>query len=195
MGDIIYVAGGLEKPDSPSALKTFWSLDLRNLEAGWQELDPWPGLGRMLAVAGVHEGSFYLFSGAALATGPDHQVVREWLRDAYRYTPGSGWTRLPDLPRVAVAAPSPAPVLAGRLLILGGDDGTQVKVSPSAHAGFSRQILAFDPRANHWQAGGDLPFALVTTPSVVWHDLLVIPGGESRPGIRSTEVWALAPKQ
>ena len=36
---------------------------------------------------------------------------------------------------------------------------------------------------------GDASFAMVTTPAVVWNNRVVIPGGESRPGVRSTEVW------
>jgi hypothetical protein len=30
----------------------------------------------------------------------------------------------------------------------------------------------------------------VTTPAVRWHNRIVIPSGEMRPGIRSPEVWA-----
>lgn len=190
LGETIYVAGGIAEPNSSTALKTFWSLDPRNPDSGWRALDPWPGPERMFAVAAVHDGSFYLFSGAALKPGPNGGPVREWLRDAYRYTPGSGWKKLADLPRSAVAAPSPAPAIDGRLLILGGDDGSQVSTLPAAHRGFARDVLAFNPSANEWHQSESLPFGLVTTTTVTWNTLLVIPGGESRPGIRSTEVWA-----
>ena len=172
--------------------KTFWALDLRKEDAGWQLLEPWPGPERMLAVAGVHDGSFFLFSGAALKPDDNGGPVREWLTDAYRYTPGAGWEKLPDLPRPAVAAPSPAPAIAGRLLVLGGDDGFQVNTPPTAHRGFPRDILSLDPTRSDWDRFEQLPFGLVTTAAIRWNDLVVIPGGEARPGIRSTEVWALS---
>jgi hypothetical protein len=35
-----------------------------------------------------------------------------------------------------------------------------------------------------------LPFAIVTTSAVRWNDLIVVPGGEIRPAVRTTEVWA-----
>jgi N-acetylneuraminate epimerase len=144
----------------------------------------------MLAAVGAHGDSFYVFGGAALEAGPDGKPVREWLRDADRYTPGKGWNRIADLPRPAVAAPSPAPGLNGRLLILGGDDGTQVNTPPAEHKGFPHEVLAYDPKTDRWEPLGEAPFSLVTTLTVVWNQQIVIPGGESRPGIRSTEVWS-----
>ncbi|MEJ1974031.1 MAG: hypothetical protein WDM96_16720 [Lacunisphaera sp.] len=121
------------------------------------------------------------------ATG---QLQREWLRDAWRYAPREGWRRLADLPRPAVAAPTPAPFVAGRLLVLGGDDGAQVGVAPGEHRGFPRDVLAYDPAADAWSRVNHLPFSHVTTPAVRWGASIVIPGGEVRPGIRSPETWA-----
>lgn len=189
----VYVAGGIEAPDSTKALNTFWSLDLARPEQGWRELPSWPGSERMLATAGTLDGVFYLFGGTALTAGPDGKPVRLWLKDAYRYSAARGWQRLADLPRVSVAAPSPAPVLAGQLLVLGGDDGAQVNALPSAHTGFPRDILAFDPAKNTWRKFGEVPFSLVTTPATQWRGAIVVPGGERMPGIRSTEVWMAKP--
>ena len=62
----------------------------------------------MLSVAGACDGSFYLFSGAELHAGADGKPVRRYLTDAYVFKPGMGWEKLPDMPRPAVAAPSPA---------------------------------------------------------------------------------------
>ncbi len=108
----LYVAGGSARPDATEALGTFWSLDLNDLSAGWQSLSSWPGDGRMLATAGAYDGAFFLFAGTALEAGPEGLPERRMLRDAYRYHPERGWTRLADLPRAAVAAPSPAPLVA-----------------------------------------------------------------------------------
>jgi N-acetylneuraminic acid mutarotase len=182
----IYIAGGIARADATTALKTFWSMDLANPQAGWRELEPWPGRERMLATAGVCGDSFFLFSGVALHAGADGKPVREWLRDAYRYAPGQGWKRIADLPHVSVAAPSPAM----NLRVIGGDDGAQVNTLPAAHKGFRRDVLAYDASNDTWRVAGEVPFSLVTTAAVEWNGKIVIPGGEARPGVRSPEVWA-----
>lgn len=190
VNNVVYVAGGIEKPDATQALRTFWSLDLVDQVAGWRELEPWPGSERMLATAGTLGDSFYIFSGTALAADNDGKPVRQWLRDAFRYTPGSGWAKIADLPRVAVAAPTPAPQMAdSKLLVIGGDDGLQINTPPTEHRGFPREILAYDAGFDSWTTLGSVPFSLVTTSAVVWNSTIVIPGGEARPGIRSPEVY------
>lgn len=193
VGDTLIVAGGTATPDSTSALQTAWSLDLTARRWFWKALPPLPGPGRMLATAGSHDGVFYLVGGAALRAGPDGKPVRDWLRDAWRFTPREGWSRLADLPRPVVAAPSPAPVVRGRLLLLGGDDGAQAGNPPTQHRGFPRGTLAYEPKADRWLAAGELPFSLVTTVAVPWNKDLIIPGGELRPGLRATAVWAGRP--
>ncbi len=194
LGDTLYVLGGIETPLATVATRTVLALELARPDADWTELPTWPGPGRMLATAGAHAGSLFLFSGTALKAGADGKPVRELLRDAYRYTPGEGWRRLADLPRVAVAAPSPAPVVDGQLLVLGGDDGAQLSTPPTEHRGFPRDVLAYDPRTDRWKTSGTVPFSLVTTAITEWHGRIVIPGGEQRPGVRSTKVWSAKPR-
>ncbi len=188
--DVLYIMGGIETPAATEAKNTLWALNLKQPRAEWQVLEPLPGRGRMLSTAGAAGDSLFIFSGAALKAGPDGKPVREWLRDAWRYTPGMGWKRLADVPRVAVAAPSPAAEDDGRLLVLGGDDGSQIDVEPTNHNGFPRGIQAFDVRNDRWEMAGDVPFSLVTTTTVRWRGRVVIPGGEAKPGVRSTEVWS-----
>ncbi|RFC45467.1 MAG: N-acetylneuraminic acid mutarotase [Verrucomicrobia bacterium] len=197
IGQTIYVAGGLENPNSNSTLRTFWALDLNEAAPSWHQLEPWPGPARMFAVAAGHGGSFYLLSGCDLATAKDGSVVRNFLSDAYCFTPGKGWRRLADLPRPAVAAPSPAPVLGeSEFLILSGDDGTQVDFSPiQDHPGFPRDVLAYNTSTNLWRTAGSLPFSRATTPTVVWNNRTVIPNGEVRPRVRTPEVWVMEPKK
>lgn len=190
LGDTLYVVGGQATPNATNALPSAYALNLASRKPRWETLPPLPGPGRMLAAVGRSGNSFYVLGGAALRAGPEGKPVREWLREAWRYTPGQGWTRLADLPRAAVAAPSPAPVFAGQLLVLGGDDGTQVNTPPADHRGFRRDILAYDPKADRWETRGELPFAHVTTSLVEWRNLWVVPSGEIRPGVRSPEVWA-----
>ena len=157
IGDTIYVVGGTARPEATNAVNTFISMNLAVKRPGWRTLEPLPGPGRMLATAGAHDGSFYVFGGAALHPGADGKPVRDWRRDAWRYTPGRGWKRIADLPRAAVAAPSPAPIANGKLLILGGDDGAQVNTPPAQHQGFRRDVLAYDPKTDRWEQSGEMP--------------------------------------
>jgi len=190
LGRTIYLAGGIETPAATVALHTFWSLDLDAPEPLWQELDPWPGPERMLAVSGAFEGSFYLFSGAKLTPDADGQPVREYLRDAYRFTPGHGWTRIADLPRAAVAAPSPAPQTAAGLIIVSGDDGLNVTFQPiQKHPGFPQTALSYDAGRDVWQVLDSVPISRATAPAVEWRDHVVVPNGEVRPRVRTPEVW------
>jgi len=190
LGNTIYVAGGIETPDATTALKTFWSLDLSRPAAKWQTLDTWPGPERMLATIGVQGEAVYLFGGAALRPAKDGKPERIWLKDAYRYKPGAGWIRIADLPRPVVAAPTPALALGvSQLLVLGGDDGRQLNVAPTKHQGFPREILAYDIQKNEWSTLGKLPFSLVTTPTVIWNNAIIIPSGETRPAMRSNQIW------
>lgn len=192
IGDVLYVAGGIEKADATKAMNTFWSLDLSKPDAAWQELPTWPGPERMLATAGSHQGAFYLLSGAALHAGPDGKPERDWLKDAYRYLPGTGWEKLPDMPHVTVAACSPAPSTDEGLLVLCGDDGKKVGFKPeTSHPGFPHRALFFNAAKRTWTELADGPFSRATVPTTFWKGRFVIPSGEARPGYRTPEVWSV----
>lgn len=196
-GRTLYVAGGTERADSVEALRTFWALSLDRVAAGWRELEPCPGAGRMLAVgAGLAEGEeFLLFSGASLhpgvaAAAPSAGPQRVYLREAWRYRPGRGWRRLADLPRATVAAAGPAPSVAGGFLVISGDDGSRVGFRPpERHPGFPRGVLRYDVGADRWREWGAAPFSRATVTVVSWAGRWVVASGETRPGVRTPEVW------
>ena len=191
LDDVFYIAGGIETPTATRAMNTFWAFDLKQQEAAWQELPPCPGKPRILACMAAADGAVHLFSGAALKAGADGKAEREWLQDAWRYRPGEGWQKLPDMPRVAVAAPNPAPVIDSKIFILGGDDGVHANFEPKTrHPGFPRSIMIFDTKSQTWSQSGEMPFSLVTANAVIWNERLVITGGEARPGVRSPAVWS-----
>jgi len=192
VGDVVYVVGGIETPDATACLNTLRTIDPSQAQPRWRELEPLPGPARILAVAGAARGGLFIFSGAALSAGADGKPVREYLRDAWRYAPDRGWKRLAEMPRPAVAAPSPAPLLAGdRLLVVSGDDGARLGFKPETqHPGFPRDVLAYDVAADAWSRAGEAPFSLATAPIAPWRDRVVIAGGEERPGYRSPGVWA-----
>jgi N-acetylneuraminic acid mutarotase len=148
----------------------------------------------MLSVAATDEKSIFIFSGASLAAGNDGKPVRTYLRDTWRFDIGrSVWDPRADLPFAAVAAPSPAIVTkSGKIIILGGDDGSHVGfMPPEQHPGFSRAALVYDPAKDRWTSETALSISRVTVPMAATPDGFVLASGEVRPGVRSPEVWQL----
>jgi len=193
VGSTLLIAGGEEAPGATSAMHTFWSLDLAHPQASWEELPPWPGPARSLAVAAAQAGAFFVVGGVSLAAGPGGRPVRTYLADGYRYEPKQRtWQRIADLPHPVAAAPSPAPAMGlFQFLVLGGDDGSKAGFQPLAeHPGFPRGILAYHTIADTWRTVGEVPLGQVTVPVVGWHDRFVLPSGEIRPGVRAPAVNA-----
>jgi N-acetylneuraminic acid mutarotase len=193
VGDTLYLAGGLSRPDAEKTLKVFLALDLAAKEPKWRELEPWPGRARMLSVPAEFDGAFWLISGTDLIARKGGLPVRQYLTDAYRYDPGNGWKRVADLPRAVVAAPSPTVAGASGPVVLGGDDGNDVATPPDRHPGFSKIVLRYDAKADRWIEDGKLVAPRCTVPLVLWKKSWVIPCGEVRPGVRSPEVWSVTP--
>jgi N-acetylneuraminic acid mutarotase len=191
VGHELFIAGGLENPDDTHTTHRVYRMDLAAPDAKWEQVQTWPGSPRMLAVAAGFDGSFFLAGGVDLHAGKDGKPERSYLRDAYRYEPGKGWTRIADLPRAVTAAPSPAPVDRDGFYILGGDDGLQIGVAPGSHRGFRDDILRYDAKADRWIDAGKIVAPRVTAPCVRWNDSWVVPSGEIRPGVRSPDVMRL----
>ncbi len=196
LGDTLYIAGGIEKPDSTRPLKAFLALDLAAAKPVWRELEPWLGAARMLAIAAAQDGSFFLVSGADLSSDADGKPVRTYLKDGYRYTPDKGWKRIADLPRAAVAAPSPAPTRgAMEFIVMSGDDASQLATPPLQHKGFPRTTLVYNTRTDRWTDAAPKPVSAprVTVPTAQWNGDWIVVSGEQRPGVRSPEVWSWRP--
>lgn len=192
IGEMVYLAGGTNAPDSAKALHNFWCLNLNDLKAGWKVLEPWPGSGRMLSVCASDGENFYLFSGAALSLNAMGKVDRSYLSDAFIFNPKDGWKKLPPMPRPCVAAPSPAIFNKGSIQLLSGDDGKLVNFEPKqSHPGFPKSSLVYDSQSNSWAK--ELPFHLsrATAPLTSWQGLNVLISGEVRPGIRTPEIWSM----
>lgn len=190
VGETVFVAGGSEAPGEQAATRRCFAFERAGAEWRWRELEPLPGAARILPTAAVVEGAFHLLGGAALEA-VDGQVKRVPLREVWRYRPGQGWDRRPDLPKPAVACPSPAPVNGPRLFLVGGDDGSRVGGLPATHPGFPTAIVSYDAHRGTSEWRGETPASRATAPVVEWAGRWVIPSGEVRPGVRSPEVWTL----
>jgi N-acetylneuraminic acid mutarotase len=187
-GETVYVAGGLEKPEAASTSNEVYRMDLSAKTPQWERLEGCPKPGRMLSVASVADGRFWMFSGVDLSPGKDGKPVRNYLKDAYSYSPLRGWKKECDLPVPVAAAPSPAPAGNGAIFILGGDDGTQLGTAPEKHKGFSTAILQYDVLRQQWIEAGKVAQGNVTTPCTRWAEEWLVPGGEVRPGVRSPRI-------
>jgi N-acetylneuraminic acid mutarotase len=191
--DTFFVACGAELPGEKVATNRAFALDLAVPNPAWRELPPLPGKPRLLAAAAAHGGAFHVLGGAALEPDASGKIARVYLREAWSYAETKGWQRLADLPKSSVAAPSPAPVSRGRILLLAGDDGSRVGFQPpEKHPGFPRTILAYDPALDRWSEAGETPAPRATVPCVEWQGMFVVPSGEMRPGVRSPEVWSFS---
>jgi N-acetylneuraminate epimerase len=193
IGSKIYLAGGQPGPNPVAGPSSdyFWVLDLKHQNPQWKSLPTWPGPERFYAVAGTDGERFYLLSGIRRILNAEGQPALEYLRDAYSFDPQtSEWTRLPDLPNANAAVASPAPLVAGGLLLIGrGADGVKVDGPMDKRPGFSGDILSFDLATKKWESIGALPFGRAAVPSATWHGGTIIASGEVGPGVRSKKVW------
>jgi N-acetylneuraminic acid mutarotase len=194
VGEILYVAGGIETPETIATSSGAWNFDFGAASPGWTKLKTWPGSSRMLAAAAGYDGVFWLIGGVDLIARKDGAAQRRYLTDAYRYDPQSGWKRIADLPHSVVAAPSPAPVANKRIYLLGGDDGAQVASLPEKHRGFGKTSLQYDITTGKWIEAGAIAAPRAALSTAFWSNSWVLPGGEVRPGIRSPEVWIWKPE-
>jgi solute:Na+ symporter, SSS family len=211
IGQQVYVVGGIPSPTA-APLNRLWRLDLAAIDGGWQELAPLPGRPRMLATAGTLRDQLYVFGGVDLIPDPQGGgLVREYLAEAWRFNPKTGWQQLADMPVALAAAPGPAAQVGGNhLFVLGGDDGSlasEVMRLRDQHPGFGGEVWAYHVVTDSWTRAGSLPRDLgpdpanepnagvwppVTVPAVQWNGLWVLPSGEARPGVRTPRVMAAA---
>lgn len=188
-GSKVIVAGGTEKPDSPSASSAAYALDLANLSGGWKELPLWSGSGRMLAQAAGTKDTFFLFGGFTLTSGPKGPV-REYLSDSHAFTLGKTWRKCAPLPHALAAAPSPCPVIEDQIFLLGGDDGKlSGKIEAAKHPGFSSEILIYNKNLDTWSTGGELPASVIATGCTAWKEGFAVVNGETHPSRRTAQGW------
>lgn len=194
-GSSIYLAPGYTSGTPRLCGVGFWRLDLKNMESGWHALPECPGPARAQGIMAELAGDIYLFSGIEIIAGSGGASSANYLTDAYRYRPGVGWSRLPDMPRSAIAAPTPAPVASGRIFVLGGVDGRLVGKQPR-DVRVPKEILLFDVTTENWLSWNeDWPAPVVTAPAVPLGSEWIFVSGETMAGVRTPEVWSWNPER
>jgi len=191
MGSNLYIVGGQFSPSATEASQRVWRLNLSHSNAAWEEIEPIPAPGRIFANVSATDQQLFVFGGAELyeASGI---VKRKYLQDAWVYRAGIGWKKTADMPQPLVACASPAPLWKNQILLVSGDDGSQVGKFPPAHRGFPNAIWAYDIATETWKSIGSTPAPRVTLPTVQVQSKLYFLSGEKYPGVRSPENWLLS---
>lgn len=189
MGGKVYVTGGSLNVGEQDAENRLWIYD--PAAESWSEGPALPARGRFLHQMATVGNTLYVLGGIGLVEGDNNRMARDMLTEAWSYSEAAGWRRLAYLPRFCAAAPTPAPVIGGRIYLLGGDDATIKGFTPQTHPGFHNASLCYAPASNEWFEAGEIPAARAVLPCAAWNGLAVIVNGEQRPGKRSNQVWGV----
>lgn len=189
MGGKVYVQGGSLAVGEQDAESRMWIFD--PVAETWSEGPSMPARGRFLQQMASIGNTLYVLGGIGLKDGENGRMVRDMLTEAWSYSENVGWRRLSYLPRFCAAAPTPAPVIGGRIYLLGGDDATVKGFTPQNHPGFHNASLCYSPATDSWCEAGEIAAARAVLPCAEWNGSAVIVNGEQRPGKRSNQVWAV----
>lgn len=194
----LYVFGGQEKAESVTCLNRSFVLDLENPAAGWKELAPMPGEGRMLAAAGAwKDGEIYVAGGCSLHPDAKGAAERTYLKSVYCYHPGSNeWYPVADMPETIVAPATPMQPLRSSLILACGDPGNYYRASlegkaPADHPGQNTTVYAYNLETNKWTVAGQNSIGIATAPAVKIMGTIFIISGETHPGVRTPVISTL----
>jgi len=193
----LFVIGGQATPTATEADPFFGVLNLKDPAPVW-EVRPWLANGRILATAGVLDGKLVLAGGCSLKAGPDGKPFRTYLRDTRVFNLSANppdWESAsvagPELPFTLAASCGPAVVREGRLILLGGDNGSHYGKPPQDHPGQIGDVLVLDPRAGTVENVAKLGTGCATAPAVVVGSDIVVVSGETKPGVRTPAMQSL----
>jgi N-acetylneuraminic acid mutarotase len=197
IGDRVFIVGGHSKPNAEDPSNAVLSIDLASPQRRWTPCRPLPGPGRHLAVAATDGQSIYAFSGMCREPDNTGGVRTGFLRDAYRYTPTNDqWTRLADVPRSIAAGPSPAPVIHGCAVFLGGGlEASDIVAPMDKREKLNADIVAYELSSGAWRVVGRAPVSVVVAPTIPLNGATVIASGEILAGIRTLQVWSYTPRR
>ncbi|HVW61039.1 MAG TPA: hypothetical protein VHC48_13410 [Puia sp.] len=199
----IYVAGG---ETAANVSDKFYYLE----DLAWRPLQPLPKPLSHAVLAGSH-GHLYLAGGRK----KDPDGISDLSSAVYSYDPvTNNWSQRQSLP-YPLSAGTGIMTDNDKLFLFGGDKGEtfhrteelivaiaaekdpgrkqelirQKTALQQTHPGFSKEILMYDILKDRWSVAGDIPFpSPVTTTVFQWGDRIVIPGGEIRAGVRTSQI-------
>lgn len=176
-------------------LTEVWSIDPNRPIEGWRAEPPIPAAGRFLPVVTGDDNHLYVLSGMTRTTSDDGKPALHCLADVWRFTAAErSWLALPPLPRANAAAPSPAPMVRGRIVLLGGGvDDSNFGGPMDRRPGFPATILTVDPVTGSTDAAGEVKSSVVAATVVPWQGGYVVVSGEVRAGVRTPAVWVYRP--
>lgn len=203
IGSRIYLVGG-ELADGTSS-NQFLTLNLGNLQKGWEKLPDFP-----MAISGAalttqqdgEELSLFLFGGRAKNGTP----LTTFYSSLFQYRPSKGvWEQRNDIRNngspIQLAMSNATPIGASHIILYGGDTGeifnrieqAVAKGNPSLgdtlrmkHTGFHNRILIYNTITDAWYDAGETenrPVAVASSYSD--GKSIYIAGGEISPGVRS----------
>lgn len=150
----------------------------------WEQVSaaaPWHG--RVLQIAGSHDGALYVLGGQLDVEDPDTALRDVWRSD----DGGASWTQLADAPWAPRGMVYDAVSHAGRLWVVGG--GTYA--ADTADRAFRSDVWAFDGAT--WEEvspDGDAPWSGRQYHAVVsWGGELWVVGGYGADGLNHHDVW------
>ena len=196
MDEIVYVAGVQIVGERSELINIFWSLNLNNLEAGWESLKPWEGPVRKSAVVvGQNTGyrkNLYIIGGEAQIEDEKGEIQTRQLTDGYRYSlTNEKWERITDAPHPLTAAPGIA-YGQSHVLIFGGktDNNTGMNLSTKGddHPLYSHDLLVYHTITDTWLIQAEIPLGVVSAEAVSWGEGIVLTGGETEPGTMTPKV-------
>ena len=215
-GGKVYLAGGL---DSSGAADAFMFLDPTETEKGWQRLPPLPVPLSHSVVAAQSDGNeqcIYLFGGRNKTTDVHTFFSDIW---KFTPSTGE-WTLEGNITKDGNPLPLSAGtgIAAGKnqIVLFGGDPGIYFNRTEmlnnvialaedslktdllrekdsllSNHPGFNREVMVYNTVRKSWAVIGEAPQGLpVTTVVFCRNDLVIIPGVEIRPGVRTPGITA-----
>ena len=196
IGGTLYVAGGQVGGGSESLTNVFWSLNMSNVDAGWEVLEPWDGPARRKAfVAAQSEGNrpyLYIIGGENLVDDGNGNIKTIPLTDGYQFTPRyKQWKRISDVPHPVTSAPGLS-YGQSHILIFGGATGDHLgQILRDDHPGFSPNLLVYHTITDTWLVRGEIPISVVTAEAVAWGGGIALTSGEIRPSRRTPKVQLL----
>lgn len=193
INDTLFVVGVKVEAEKSNQSKIFWSLNLLNMDAGWNSLEPWEGPTRTKAnVVGQNTGDkgyVYVFGGEELNQGTvdKHQTLS--FTDGYRYSlRHKQWERIADIPHPVTAAPAIA-YGQSHIIIFGGRSVGDARMDQGdEQPKLSRDLLTYHTITDTWHIKGEIPLPVTNAEAVFWKGGIVITSGELSPGKNTTRI-------